>query len=66
MTTIIKEDAVNAYADAWLADMTLPEVSEEERQVALVLCGYNTPSHGALMGISDQARAFANAHWGNR
>lgn len=59
----LREDNIRAFQRAWLNDDPLPEVSDPERQVALVLVGYSTPSHGQMLGISDQARAFARLHF---
>lgn len=62
-STVLRRSAVDAYTEAWRRDETLPEVTDPERQVALVLLGYSTPAHGALVGVTDQARAFAARYW---
>lgn len=53
MSVTIDADRVTAFAHAWLdsADGSWPdvEVSDEERAVALVLVGYDTAAHAALV-----------------
>lgn len=61
----ISKTSVEAYARAWRANQQPHRlgVTDEERQVALVLLGYDTLQHRNAMGISEEARAYAAAHW---
>lgn len=65
MTIELDLDNIRAYARAWLETADLPDVKDEEKQVALILVGYNTPEHRDLMGISEQAQRFAKQHFPN-
>jgi hypothetical protein len=54
---------VEAYARAWCWPTgALPDATELERQVALVLVGY-TGDRADAAGIGDRARRLARAHW---